>query len=61
MEENSTKVWCGGKLYLSESVDVWYCLYFFECADLVLAAPLVRYLSAGMSIMSLTILYRRVS
>ena len=40
-------------MYLSESVDVWYCLYFFEYADLVLDAPLVRYSSAGMSIISL--------
>ena len=51
----------GEKLYLSESVDVRYCLYFLECADLVLDAPLVRYSSAGMSIISLTILYRKVS
>ena len=51
----------GKKLYLSESVDVWNYLYFFECADLVLDSPLVRYLSAGMCIISLTILYRRTS
>ena len=51
----------GKNLYLSESVDVRYCLYFLECADLVLDAPLVRYSSSGMSIISLTILYRRVS
>ena len=49
------------KLYLSESVVVWYCLDFFECADLVLDAPLVSNSSAGMSIISFTILYRRVS
>ena len=62
LEENSTKVWCGGqKLYLSESIDVLYCLYFLECADIVLDAPLVKYSSVGMSIISLTILYRRVS
>ena len=63
LEENSTKVWCGGGggLYLSESVDVRYCLYSFECEDPVLDAPLVRYSSAGMSIKLLTILYRRVS
>ena len=35
-------------LYLSKSVDVWNYLYFFECADLVLDSPLVRYSSAGM-------------
>ena len=52
----------GIKMYLSESrVSVGYCLYFFECANLVLDAPLVSYSSAVMSIISLTILYRRVS
>ena len=51
----------GKKLYLSESVDVWNYLYFFECADLVLDSLLVRYSSAGMCIISLTILYRRTS
>ena len=42
-------------------MDVWYCLYVFVCPDLVLDVPLIKYLSAGMSVKSLIILYRRVS